>query len=110
MLLHAVRTRLRAVTSSLNVTMPKPSSATATHSAIHDPMDVPRNAGSDTIRPAVCAIIRHPCREKAAMPEGPEVDLDKLRETIDEEIEKEGSALLRTVALTTALFAALAAI
>jgi len=44
------------------------------------------------------------------MPEGPEVDLDKLRETIDEEIEKEGSALLRTVALTTALFAALAAI
>src|SRR6478672_11037578 len=45
-----------------------------------------------------------------AVPEGPEVDLDKLRETIDEEIEKEGSALLRTVALTTALFAALAAI
>jgi len=44
------------------------------------------------------------------MPEGPEVDLDRLRETIDEEIEKEGSALLRTVALTTALFAALAAI
>ena len=44
------------------------------------------------------------------MPEGPEVDLDRLRETIDEEIEKEGSALLRTVALTTALFAAVAAI
>jgi hypothetical protein len=44
------------------------------------------------------------------MPEGPEVDTDKLRETIDEEIEKEGGTLLRTVALTTALFAALAAI
>src|ERR1700722_10961683 len=44
------------------------------------------------------------------MPEGPEVDTDNLRETIDEEIEKEGSDLLRTVALTTALFAALAAI
>jgi uncharacterized protein DUF4337 len=45
-----------------------------------------------------------------AMPEGPEVDTDKLRETIDEEIEKEGSKLLRTVALTTAILAALAAI
>src|SRR5512146_1086494 len=44
------------------------------------------------------------------MPEGPEVDTDKLRETIDEEIEKEGGTLLRTVALTTAILAALAAI
>jgi glucan biosynthesis protein len=44
------------------------------------------------------------------MPEGPEIDTDKLREAIDEEIEKEGGALLRTIALTTALFAALAAI
>jgi uncharacterized protein DUF4337 len=44
------------------------------------------------------------------VPEGPEIDTDKLRETIDEEIEKEGSALLRTVALTTAILAALAAI
>ena len=44
------------------------------------------------------------------VPEGPEVDTDKLRETIDEEIEKEGSTLLRTVALTTAILAALAAI
>ena len=47
------------------------------------------------------------------MPEGPEVDTDKLRETIDEEIEKEESAsghLLRTIALTTAVLAALAAI
>ncbi len=44
------------------------------------------------------------------MPEAPEVDTDKLRETIDEEIEKEGGALLRTIALTTAVFAALAAI
>lgn len=44
------------------------------------------------------------------MPEGPEIDTDNLRETIDEEIEKEGGNLLRTIALTTALFAALAAI
>jgi hypothetical protein len=44
------------------------------------------------------------------MPEEIEIDTDKLRETIDEEIEKEGSALLRTVALTTAIFAAMAAI
>ncbi|HZP64695.1 MAG TPA: DUF4337 domain-containing protein [Rudaea sp.] len=44
------------------------------------------------------------------MPEGPEIDTDKLRETIDEEIDKEGGSLLRTIALTTALFAALAAI
>src|SRR5712675_524490 len=46
-----------------------------------------------------------------AMPEGPEVDTDKLRETIDAEIEKEeGGSLLRTVALTTAILAALAAV
>ena len=44
------------------------------------------------------------------MPEGPEIDTDKLREAIDEEMEKEGGSLLRTVALTTAVFAALAAI
>ena len=44
------------------------------------------------------------------MPEEIEVDTDKLRETIDEEIEKEGGQLLRTIALTTAIFAALAAI
>jgi glucan-binding YG repeat protein len=44
------------------------------------------------------------------MPEEIEIDTDKLRETIDEEVEKESSSLLRTVALTTALFAAFAAI
>jgi Domain of unknown function (DUF4337) len=44
------------------------------------------------------------------MPEAPEVDTDTLRETIDEEIEKEGGNLLRGIALTTALLAALAAI
>ena len=44
------------------------------------------------------------------MPEGPEIDSDKLRETIDDEIEKQGGALLRTIALTTAVFAAVAAI
>lgn len=44
------------------------------------------------------------------MPEGPEIDTDKLRETIDEEMEKEGGKMLRAIALTTAIFAALAAI
>jgi hypothetical protein len=46
----------------------------------------------------------------AAMPEEIEIDTDKLRETIDEEIERESGGLLRQIALTTALFAALAAI
>lgn len=44
------------------------------------------------------------------MPEEIEIDTDKLRETIDEEMEKESGALLRTIALTTALFAALASV
>ena len=44
------------------------------------------------------------------MPEEPEIDSDRLRETIDQEIEREGGSLLRTIALSTALFAALAAI
>jgi len=44
------------------------------------------------------------------MPETPEIDTDKLREAIDEEIDKGGSALLRTIALSTAILAALAAV
>jgi Domain of unknown function (DUF4337) len=44
------------------------------------------------------------------VPEGPEVDLDKLREQIDEEIERKGGHLVRVIALTTALLAACAAI
>ena len=44
------------------------------------------------------------------MPEGPEVDTDKLREQIDEEIEKSGGRLVHIIALSTALLAALAAI
>jgi hypothetical protein len=44
------------------------------------------------------------------MPEGPEIDTDKLRETIDEEIEHGGGNLLRGIALSTALLAAMAAI
>jgi len=44
------------------------------------------------------------------MPEGPEVDLDKLREQIDEEIDKSGGKLVRVIALSTALLAACAAI
>ena len=44
------------------------------------------------------------------MPEGPEVETEGLTETIHEELEKEGGRLLRAIALSTALFAALAAI
>ena len=44
------------------------------------------------------------------MPEGPEVETDKLQEDIHEETEREGGRLLRTIALTTALLAALAAL
>jgi hypothetical protein len=44
------------------------------------------------------------------MPEGPEVDMDKLHETIHEAMEREGGRLLKGIALTTALLAAFAAI
>lgn len=44
------------------------------------------------------------------MPEAGEVDLDRVREAIDTELEREGGGLLRAIALTTALLAALAAI
>ena len=44
------------------------------------------------------------------MPEGPEVETENLREQIHEELEHEGGAFLKRIALTTALFAALAAI
>jgi len=44
------------------------------------------------------------------MPEEIEVDTDRLRETIDEEIAREGGSLLRWISLSTALLAALAAI
>ncbi len=44
------------------------------------------------------------------MPEGPEVETDKLQEGIQEELEHGGGSLLKWIALSTALFAALAAI
>ena len=44
------------------------------------------------------------------MPEEIEIDTDKLRETIDDEIERTGSKMLRWVSLTTALLAAIAAV
>ncbi len=44
------------------------------------------------------------------MPEGPEVETERLQEAIHEEIEKEGSGFIRSIALTTALLAALAAL
>ena len=44
------------------------------------------------------------------MPEGPEVELEKLHEAIKEELEHEGGRFLKRIALTTAILAALAAI
>lgn len=44
------------------------------------------------------------------MAEAPEIDTDKLRETIDEELEREDKGFLRHIALTTALLAAFAAL
>lgn len=44
------------------------------------------------------------------MPEGPEIETDKLHEAIKEEMEKEGGGFLRQIALTTAVLAAFAAI
>ncbi len=44
------------------------------------------------------------------MPEGPEIELDKLNEAIHEEMEKEGGRFLRQIALTTAVLAAFAAV
>ena len=44
------------------------------------------------------------------MPEGPEIETEKLHEAVKEEMEREGGAFLRTIALTTAFLAALAAV
>src|SRR5262245_61805769 len=44
------------------------------------------------------------------MPEGPEVETERLRESIKEELEREGGSFLKTIALTTALLAASAAV
>jgi hypothetical protein len=44
------------------------------------------------------------------MPEEIEIDTDKLRETIDDEIERTGAGILRVVALTTAILAAVTAV
>jgi len=44
------------------------------------------------------------------MPEGPEVETEKLHEAIHDELEREGGRFLRIIALTTALLAALAAV
>lgn len=47
------------------------------------------------------------------MPEGPEVETEKLHEAIHEELEKaehEGAGMIRAIALTTAILAALAAL
>jgi hypothetical protein len=43
------------------------------------------------------------------MPEGPEIETEKLHESIREELEKEGGGFLRKIALSTALLAVFAA-
>src|SRR5881397_4358687 len=44
------------------------------------------------------------------MPESPDIDTDKLREAVQEELGREGGSFLRRIALTTAVLAAIAAI
>ncbi len=44
------------------------------------------------------------------MPEGPEVETEKLHEAIKEELEREGGSFLRQISITTAILAVLAAI
>lgn len=44
------------------------------------------------------------------MPEGPEIETDKLHEAIQEEMEREGGGFLKQIALTTAVLAAFAAV
>jgi uncharacterized protein DUF4337 len=44
------------------------------------------------------------------MPEGPEIDTDKLHESIAERLEKVGGNFLKQIALTTAVLAAFAAV
>ncbi len=44
------------------------------------------------------------------MPEGPEVETEKLHEAIKEELEREGGGFLKQISLTTALLAVLAAL
>jgi cytochrome c oxidase assembly factor CtaG len=44
------------------------------------------------------------------LPEGPEIETDKLHEAIQEEMEKEGGGFLKRIALSTAILAAFAAI
>ena len=44
------------------------------------------------------------------MPEGPEIETERLHEAIHEELHHQGGNFLRAIAVTTAIFAALAAI
>jgi hypothetical protein len=44
------------------------------------------------------------------MPEGPEVETENLREAVHEELEREGGAFLKRIALSTAILAAFAAV
>jgi hypothetical protein len=49
-------------------------------------------------------------KQETTMPEGPEVETEKLHETIQEEFEREGGAFLKQISITTAMLAILAAV
>ena len=44
------------------------------------------------------------------MPEGPEIETEKLHESVTEAVERRDSGLLRTIALTTAILAVVASL
>jgi hypothetical protein len=44
------------------------------------------------------------------MPEGPEIETEQLRDAVKEELEREGGGFLKTIALTTAILAVIAAL
>jgi lipopolysaccharide export LptBFGC system permease protein LptF len=44
------------------------------------------------------------------LPEGPEIETERLHEAIHEEMEREGGTFIRAIAVTTALLAAIAAV
>src|ERR1035438_6789523 len=49
-------------------------------------------------------------KRRGNMPEGPEIETEKLQEAIKEELEREGGSFLKQISITTAILAVLAAI
>jgi hypothetical protein len=63
-----------------------------------------------SIKILTCRAVARDQLSGGRMPEEPEIETEKLHEAIKEELEHGGGALLRQIALTTALFAAIAAL